>query len=567
MKINPYNIILLIGCLGIVVFAVLKLCCCRKKEKTFRFFYYFLITANLVIIQILLIDFRITKLYPWILILYTPFEFLSPVFFTAFTCYYLEKEEIYNRYRYYLLIPFTVFFVVYTLIKVNILIDYSIFSKSTVSFLLNEIDENFTVIFCFLLSIWNYRIIQRYENSLGRLSFVYVRKKTKWIKNIFAVLVLLSVLWMLTITLFFIKEEITGHSAYYPIWMLYMIFCYVFLFLGIKHLDKVSGSVNNLEDPIQKKITNFQLSGLGHIFSERELQLVHSNPISITGILSYFATSLFDKNKRDDVLSDIAENCISQLQLQECSIYMICKENKILIPKATYSNKNSCEITKRKKQTPIPIGEGILGKVVRFGKYQCIENLSVTIDDSKKDIVRKSKLSVPIFIREKVVGVLDAEHDGKAYFKSHHIALFLLIAKLTEIKLSQINTSTNTVVLSNITNDNAYFKELDFLMKEEKIYIDPNLGLENISKRLQISSNYLSQLINKLGGCNFSDYINSYRVEEVKSKLNDPDYDNYTVLGIAMECGFNSKSPFYSAFKKHTGVSPKEYRQQQQIVS
>ncbi|WP_159099253.1 MULTISPECIES: helix-turn-helix domain-containing protein [Aquimarina] len=416
-----------------------------------------------------------------------------------------------------------------------------------------------------MLSIWNYRIIQRYENSLGRLSFVYVRKKTKWIKNIFVALVILSVLWMLTITLFFIKEEITGHSAYYPIWMLYMIFCYVFLFLGIKHLNKVSGSVTNLEDPIQKKITNFQLSGLDHVFSERELQLVHSNPISITGILSYFATSLFDKNKRDDVLLDIVENCISQLQLQECNIYMVCKENKTLIPKATYSSKNNCEITKRKKQIPIPIREGILGKVVQLGKYQCIENLSIIIRGNKNDIAGRSKLSVPIFIKEKVVGVLDAEHDEKAYFKPHHIALFLLIAKLTEIKLSQINT--NTVTLTNITNDNAYFKELDFLMKEEKIYIDPNLGLENISKRLQISSNYLSQLINKLGGSNFSDYINSYRIEEVKSKLKDPDYDNYTVLGIAMECGFNSKSPFYSAFKKHTGISPKEYRQQQQIMS
>ena len=565
MKINPYNIILLIGCLGIVVFAVLKLCCCKKKENTFKFFIYFLITTNLVIIQILLIDFRITKLYPWILILYTPFEFLSPVFFTAFTCYYLEKEELYKRYRHYLFIPFMVFFVVYTLTKINFFSGYSIFSKSTSSFLLNEIDENFTVIFCFLISIWNYRIVQEYENSLERLSFVYVRRKTKWIKNIFVVLVLLTVLWMLTITLFFIKEEITGHSAYYLIWMLYMIFCYVFLFLGMKHLNKISGSVTNLEDPMQKKITNFQLSGLGHVFSERELQLIHSNPISITGVLSYFATSLFDKNKRDDILSDIVENCISQLQLQECSIYMICKENKILIPKATYSNKSNCEITKREKQIPIPIGEGILGKVVQLGKYQCIENLNVITGDNKNDIAGRSKLSVPIFIKEKVVGVLDAEHDEKAYFKSHHIALFLLIAKLTEIKLSQINT--NTVALTNITNDNAYFKELDFLMKEEKIYIDPNLGLENISKRLQISSNYLSRLINQLGGCNFSDYINSYRVEEVKFKLKDPDFDSYTVLSIAMECGFNSKSPFYSAFKKHTGVSPKEYRQQQRIVS
>ncbi|WP_109302106.1 helix-turn-helix domain-containing protein [Aquimarina sp. AU474] len=562
MKINPYNIILLLGCLGIAVFAVFNLLCNKKKKKTFKYFYYFLITASLVILQILLIDFGITKLYSWILILYTPFEFLSPVLFTAFTCYYLEKEEVYQKYRHYLLIPFVVFFIIYTVIKVNIFIDYSVFSRSSVSFLLNEIDENFAVIFCFLLSVWNYRIIQEYENSLGRLSFVYVRKKTKWIKSVFITLVLLSIFWMLTIILFFIKEEVTGHSAYYPIWILYMIFCYVFIFLGRKHLNKVSGRVNNLEDPIQEKITKFQLSGLEHVFSEKELQLIHSNPISITGILSYFATSLFDKNKSNDVLLDIVENCISQLQIQQCSIYMVCNENKVLIPKATYNNKTNCEIIKKEKRISIPI-EGILGKVVMTGKYQYIEDLGVVEDNNNN--VGKSKLSIPLFIKEKVIGVLDVEHDEKSYFEPYDITLFLLIAKLTEIKLSQIRTNNSGITYTNIPNDNVYFKELEFIMKEEKIYLDSNLGLENISKRLQISSNYLSQLINKLVGSNFSDYINSHRVEEVKSKLKDPDFSNYTILGIAMESGFNSKSPFYSAFKKHTGISPKEYKQRQII--
>ncbi|MDY8135105.1 helix-turn-helix domain-containing protein [Aquimarina sp. 2201CG5-10] len=564
MKTNPYNIILLLGSLIIIVFGIFKLFFSRKKEKTFTYFYAFLITANLAIIQVLLVDFKITSIYPWILLLFIPFQYLSPVFFTAFTCYYLEREDIYKKNQKYFLIPFITFFIVYTVFKINILLDYSIISKITTTFILNEIDENFTVIFCFLLSIMNYRIILGYEHSLGSLSFIYVRKKTKWIKNIFIALVILSVLWMLTIILFLIKKEISGHSPYYPIWSLYLIFCYVFLFIGKKHLDEIAGRVKNWKDPIQKKITDFQLSGLEHIFSERELQLIYENPTHFTGVLSYFATSLFDKNKMDDVLSNIAENCISQLELQECSIYMIDKKSERLIPTTIYSNTNNYETIKRKQKPSISLREGILGKVISSRKHQCVDIIPIT---GKNNITKGSKLTVPILIKDEVIGVLDSEHTQESYFKSHHITLFLLIARLIEIKLSQIKISTHSTVRNTITNDNVYFKELDVLMKKEKIYADPNLGLENISNRLNISSNYLSQLINKLSGCNFSDYINSYRIEEVKSKLKDPEYGNYTVLGIAMECGFNSKSPFYSAFKKHTGISPKEYRKQQQIIS
>jgi len=103
-------------------------------------------------------------------------------------------------------------------------------------------------------------------------------------------------------------------------------------------------------------------------------------------------------------------------------------------------------------------------------------------------------------------------------------------------------------------------------MKEAKIYRDSSLGLDSISKMLKISSNYLSQMVNKLSGSNFSDYVNNFRTEDAMSKLQDPKFANYTVLAIGLESGFNSKSTFYSAFKKYTGISPKEYRETLQDV-
>ena len=76
---------------------------------------------------------------------------------------------------------------------------------------------------------------------------------------------------------------------------------------------------------------------------------------------------------------------------------------------------------------------------------------------------------------------------------------------------------------------------------------------------MSISS--ISKLINGREGCNFSDYINKYRVSEAKKLLADKNFDPYTIVAIGLECGFNSKSTFYTAFKKFTGQTPTQYRE------
>ena len=76
----------------------------------------------------------------------------------------------------------------------------------------------------------------------------------------------------------------------------------------------------------------------------------------------------------------------------------------------------------------------------------------------------------------------------------------------------------------------------------------------------ELSNSYLSQIINQSQGQNFFDFINAYRVEEVKSLLHHPDYAHYTILGVAQEAGFKSKSTFNSVFKKMTGMTPSDYK-------
>lgn len=91
-------------------------------------------------------------------------------------------------------------------------------------------------------------------------------------------------------------------------------------------------------------------------------------------------------------------------------------------------------------------------------------------------------------------------------------------------------------------------------------YLDPDLTLPKLAEDLNVSTHHLSQVINEMHGKNFFNFINKYRVEEVKRKIEDPKYQNYSLLGIAYESGFNSKSAFNRVFKNITGTTPSAYR-------
>ena len=97
-------------------------------------------------------------------------------------------------------------------------------------------------------------------------------------------------------------------------------------------------------------------------------------------------------------------------------------------------------------------------------------------------------------------------------------------------------------------------------MKNEKPFLDPELSLSMLAKAMGLNRNQLSQLINTGIGENFYDFINKYRVEEVKRLMVDPQKQNYNLLGMALEAGFKSKSTFNLIFKRFTGLTPTEYK-------
>lgn len=106
------------------------------------------------------------------------------------------------------------------------------------------------------------------------------------------------------------------------------------------------------------------------------------------------------------------------------------------------------------------------------------------------------------------------------------------------------------------------FNKINTHVIDHKLFLDPYLSLETLANSLQLSSGYLSFLINNYSSNNFSDYINKLRINQVKQIIKDPEYLNYTIVSIGLESGFNSKSTFYKSFKKFTGMSPAEFKKQ-----
>jgi AraC-like DNA-binding protein len=105
-----------------------------------------------------------------------------------------------------------------------------------------------------------------------------------------------------------------------------------------------------------------------------------------------------------------------------------------------------------------------------------------------------------------------------------------------------------------------YLDKLVNFMESEQPFTDGDLTIQKLAEKLSIPANHLSQTINERLGQTFSDFVNSYRVEAAKRKLVDPAFSHLSVLGIAEEVGFNSKSSFNSVFKKHTKMTPSEFR-------
>lgn len=152
--------------------------------------------------------------------------------------------------------------------------------------------------------------------------------------------------------------------------------------------------------------------------------------------LNYFATSLYNQNTVDDVFWDIAKNCISQLNFEDCVIYSLDESRNMLIQKAAFGPKNpdGFIIT---NVLEIPVGKGIVGSVAKSFKPEIIKD---TRNDNRylvDDISRKSEIAVPIIVDGKLIGVIDSEHSRAGFFTKRHLDILQKIADTCAKKLTR----------------------------------------------------------------------------------------------------------------------------------
>jgi len=136
-----------------------------------------------------------------------------------------------------------------------------------------------------------------------------------------------------------------------------------------------------------------------------------------------------------------------------------------------------------------------------------------------------------------------------------------------ETQLTGISEATTKYVKSGLPKSDVdkYYSSLIQLMDSEKLFLDSKLSIKTVADKLGMSVNHLSQVINQQSGKNFFKFINEYRVEEAKKLLLDPSNQKYTILAIAYDCGFNSKSSFNTIFKQYTDKTPSDFMEKSKI--
>jgi AraC-like DNA-binding protein len=118
---------------------------------------------------------------------------------------------------------------------------------------------------------------------------------------------------------------------------------------------------------------------------------------------------------------------------------------------------------------------------------------------------------------------------------------------------------------SNLTDEqkNQYIEHIYAFMLSERPFMNPELTVQDLSKQLNISRHHLTEILNNDIGKNFFTFINEYRVDEVKRRLLDEKFEHLTIVALAFESGFNSKSTFNSIFKQNTNMTPTQWKNDQ----
>lgn len=183
------------------------------------------------------------------------------------------------------------------------------------------------------------------------------------------------------------------------------------------------------------------LTGLALVFilfqAFRKKQKNQRELLETEAVINYFASQINRHKNVDEMLWDVAKNCISKLDLEECIIYTLDPERNMLIQKAAFGPKNP-EGKIILQPIEIPVGQGITGTVAQTNKAEIIGNTEKEPRYIVDEVRRYSEIAVPISIDGHVIGVIDSEHPSKHFFTLKHLSLLTAIAVLSANQIQRI---------------------------------------------------------------------------------------------------------------------------------
>ena len=156
--------------------------------------------------------------------------------------------------------------------------------------------------------------------------------------------------------------------------------------------------------------------------------------------LFIFPKSLLGKESEEDILWDLAKNCIAKLGFVDCVIYLIDYENNLLVQKAAYGPKNPKDKTLY-NPVQILVGKGISGHVAKTGIPEIVNDTSKDSRYIEDDDLRLSEICVPIAHENTVYGVIDCEHPNKGFFTNHHLRMLSAVASICAIKIKSVRAN------------------------------------------------------------------------------------------------------------------------------
>ncbi len=153
------------------------------------------------------------------------------------------------------------------------------------------------------------------------------------------------------------------------------------------------------------------------------------------------------------------------------------------------------------------------------------------------------------------------------YISINGFANAVKVSIIDHVKFTPINVfEEEDLLLEKTSSDALIEKELEDwksklleLIEGQALYKNPRLTLSDVAKALETNTKLVSSVVNSGYQMNFNDFINHHRIEAIKKKLQNGEHKTTTLLGIALDCGFNSKATFNRAFKKSTDLSPKDF--------